>query len=61
MAFTKEEFEAWRKAKSEREFRPVPEFRHPLAASCIHCGRAFGLAEGTITDEFAICDACDGD
>ena len=61
MAFTEEEFEAWHKAKLEREFRPTPEFRQPPAATCINCHRPFGWAEGTITEEVAICDSCNGD
>jgi len=61
MAFTKEEFETWHRAKLEREFRPTPEYRDPPVALCIHCHRPFGITEGMITDEVAICDICNGD
>ena len=61
MAFTKEEFEAWHEAKLQSEFRPAPDFRTKPVATCIHCHQPFGWGEGMITDEFALCDICDGD
>jgi hypothetical protein len=61
MPFTKEEFEAWHKAKLDREWRPTPEFRDPPIATCVHCHRHFGITEGMVTDEFAICDICNDD
>ena len=61
MAFTKEEYEAWHQAKLEREFRPMPAFQSTPVATCIHCHQSFGISEGTITDEVAICDVCNGD
>jgi hypothetical protein len=61
MAFTQEEFEAWYEAKHRRESRPVPEYRSPPLAECVSCQRAFGISEGTITNEVAICDICNGD
>ncbi|MCH8614517.1 hypothetical protein LZ016_00130 [Sphingomonas sp. SM33] len=61
MAFTDEEFDAWHKAKLQREFRPqVMPYSLPVA-TCVHCRRKFGISEGTITDEIAICDICNGD
>ena len=61
MASTEEEFEEWHRAKLQREFRPTPEYREQMIARCIHCGQPFGWSSGTIHDDFAICDACDGD
>jgi hypothetical protein len=61
MAFTEEEFEAWHHAKLQRESKPLPEYRSPPVAICVNCQRPFGLTEGTITDEVAICDICNGD
>ncbi len=59
--FTDAERQAWLGAKRAREgrnqgFAPV----HP-AAVCVHCQRPFGIAEGIITDEVALCDVCAGD
>ena len=61
MAFTEEEFEAWHRAKRQREFRPPPAPHSPPVATCVHCHRDFGISEVTITDEVAICDICNGD
>ena len=61
MAFTMDEFEAWHRAKLQREFRPTPSLEIPPVAECVHCGRPFGFSEGTITDEVAICDICNDD
>ena len=61
MAFSKEDFDAWHCAKREREFKPTRALEKAAAATCIHCHRPFGWTEGTITDEIAICDVCNGD
>jgi hypothetical protein len=61
MAFTKEEFEAWHRAKLKREFKPTPSLRQPPAAICIHCHQPFGWTEGMISADVAICDICNGD
>lgn len=61
MAFTEEEFEAWHRAKRQREFRPPTAPYSPPVATCVHCQRDFGISEGVITDEVAICDVCNGD
>ena len=61
MPFTDEEFQEWHKAKREREWRPAPVFHDPPIANCIRCHRPFGITEGTIAEDFAICDTCDGD
>ena len=61
MAFTDDEFEAWHRAKRQREFRPQPAPRSPPVATCVHRQRDFEISEGTITDEVAICDIGNGD
>jgi hypothetical protein len=60
MTFSKEEFETWHCAKLQREFRPTPIYQAPPVATCVHCQRPFGISEGTITDDVAICDICEG-
>jgi hypothetical protein len=61
MPFTKEEFETWHRAKLEGEFQHSPDFRESPAATCSHCGHPIGHGGGMITEDFALCDACDGD
>jgi hypothetical protein len=61
MSFTKEEFEAWHRAKQKREWRDPPTYKPEPVAVCIHCHQPFGLTEGMIYEDFAICDVCDDD
>ncbi len=61
MAFIEEEFEAWHRAKLQRELKPTPQYQSPPVAECVSCHRPFGYGEGTITGEVAICDICNGD
>lgn len=61
MAFTEDEFEAWHRAKLQRETRPPVATPSSPVATCVHCHGDFGITEGTITDEVAICDVCNGD
>jgi hypothetical protein len=61
MPFTKEEFETWHQAKLGKEFRPIPKYRPPPVTECIICGNPFGYGEGTVRDDFPICDICDDD
>ena len=58
MAFTKEEFEAWYKAKIGRENRSSPEVLREPITTCIICNRDFGSGEGMITQEASICNIC---
>lgn len=59
VSFTPEEIKKWHQEKRERETRPSPlaVVDTPVAV-CIHCQRPFGLNEGTVTEEIAICDMC---
>ena len=61
MAFSQEEFEAWHKAKLAKELQPPVNYRPPPLAICVSCHNSFGINEGVITDEVAICDICNGD
>jgi len=61
MPFTTDEFEAWHTAKLQRELRPKSHLREDPIATCIHCQRPFGITEGIVTEEVAICDICNGD
>ena len=60
MPFTEEERRAWHEEKRARERRPDPVYRPRPVAVCINCHNPFGINEGIITDEFALCDICDG-
>jgi hypothetical protein len=61
VAFTDEERLAWheRKRTVEHHSRPAPE--PPAAPLCVNCQNPFGINEGVITDEVALCDICSGD
>ena len=61
MAFTEEEFRKWHAEKQKREYRPSLKVSSPPVAECVVCQNPFGVSEGTITDEVAICDVCNGD
>ena len=61
MPFTEEERRAWRAQKQARERRPEQACRSESVAVCVNCHNPFGISEGTVTDDFAICDICDGD
>ena len=62
MSFTDEEIRRWhQKREREREQRPQARFKSTPAATCIHCQQPFGITEGVITDEVALCDVCNGD
>jgi hypothetical protein len=61
MPFTDEERQQWHEDKKRREQKPDPAFRSAPVAICIHCQQPFGINEGVITDEVALCDICNGD
>jgi len=61
MPFTDEERRQWHEEKRRREHRPQVAYREPPVATCLHCQRPFGINEGVILDEGALCDICDGD
>lgn len=61
MPFTDEEIRRWYREKREREQRPPLRFVSAPAATCISCQQPFGIGEGVITEEAAICDVCNGE
>jgi hypothetical protein len=61
VSFTDEERRRWHEEKRRREERPLSAYRGTPVATCVHCQNDFGLSEGKITAEFAICDICNGD
>lgn len=61
MAFTDEERRAWREEKRARERRAEPvQVAVPLAI-CLHCRNPFGIGDGVVTKDAALCDVCLGD
>ena len=58
--FTPEEVRQWHEEKRRREAEP-PRRRPEAVAVCVHCHNPFGINEGVITPEVAICDVCNGD
>lgn len=60
MPFTDEEKHRWHDEKRKREYRPSQAFRSESVAVCVHCQNSFGINEGVITPEAAICDVCNG-
>ena len=61
MPFTEEERRAWHAEKRAREQRQKPVYRSAPVAVCVNCQNPFGINEGIITDEVALCDICAGD
>ena len=61
MPFTDEEKRRWHDAKRKREYRSNQAFRSESVAVCAHCQNPFGINEGVVTSEAAICDVCNGD
>ena len=61
MPFTDEEKRLWHEEKKKRERRLTPLIGSDPIAVCAHCENPFGISEGVITPEVALCDVCDGD
>ena len=61
MGFTEEEKRTWHEQKRECEQRPELGYRPNPIAVCIHCQNPFGIGEGMVSDEGALCDVCSGD
>ena len=61
MPFADDEKRLWRDAKEKWERRPTPVFRSEPIAVCVHCQNPFGISEGVITPDVALCDVCNGD
>jgi hypothetical protein len=61
MAFRDEERLRWHEEKLRAEWRPPLRQRSAPVAVCIHCQNPFGINEGVVTDDVALCDVCNGD
>lgn len=61
MPFTDEEKRHWHQQKQKREYRPTPVYHSQPVAICVHCHNPFGIDEGVVTPEVALCDVCNGD
>ena len=61
MSFTEDEKRYWHEEKRKREYQAPVQFRTQPVAICIHCSNPFGIGEGVITDDVALCDTCNGD
>lgn len=61
MPFTDEEKRAWHDEKRARERQIQPLHRPSPVAVCVHCQNPFGINEGVVTDDVALCDTCSGD
>lgn len=59
MSFTDEEKQQWLRDKQVRE-RETPPLPKESYAICLHCNNPFGITEGVVTSEAAICDVCNG-
>lgn len=61
MPFTEEKRRTSHEQKQAQEHRL--ELIHGTApvAVCVNCQNPFGINEGVITDEVALCDICSGD
>lgn len=65
MAFTSEEKRKWHEERQQQADRLEQQRRaawkpSPIAI-CINCQNPFGINEGVITDDVAMCDLCLGD
>ena len=61
MPFTENEKRRWHEEKKLRAIRAVSASSSEPIAICIHCQNPFGVSQGVITDEIALCDVCNGD
>lgn len=61
MPFSEEEKRAWHEQKQARERRAEPVHRPAPVAVCVNCQNPFGINEGVISEEVALCDVCSGD
>jgi hypothetical protein len=60
MPFSVEETRRWHEEKRRREQEPIPWHAEPVAI-CVHCQNPFGINQGSMTSDVAICDVCNGE
>jgi len=59
--FSEMERRAWFEDKRARERQDQPIYRSASVAVCVHCQIPFGINEGVVTGQVALCSACLGD
>lgn len=59
--FSEEEKQTWLDEKRDQERPKQSILGSGPVAVCVHCNNPFGVAEGVVTDEVALCDVCAGD
>ncbi len=60
LPFSDEERARWHEEKRARE-TPPPLPRPDPVAVCVSCQLPFGINEGVVTEEAAMCDVCNGE
>lgn len=63
MPFTEDGKRKWHDDKRRRENASNDSHLHHAqpAAVCLHCSNPFGINDGVVTDDAAICNVCLGD
>lgn len=61
MTFTDKERRAWHAEKQRREMKPPSRPNATPAAICVNCQMPFGISDGVVTEEAALCDICNGE
>jgi hypothetical protein len=63
MPFSDKERAQYLAEKRKREsgvHRDATQTRPPRVQVCVHCQNSFGVGEGSVSGEIAVCDACLG-
>jgi len=58
MAFTEAEKQQWR---ADRRAGKATDDDYAASPTCGHCGNPFSSGAGVVTDDFSLCDVCNGD
>lgn len=58
MAFTEAEKQQWH---ADRRAGQATDDDYATSSTCGHCGNPFSSGAGVVTDDFSLCDVCNGD
>lgn len=58
MAFTEAEKQQWH---ADRRAGQATDDDYATSSTCGHCGNPFSSGAGAVTDDFSLCDVCNGD
>ncbi|MGE7207066.1 hypothetical protein ACQKJZ_15490 [Sphingomonas sp. NPDC019816] len=58
MAFTEAEKQQWH---ADRRAGVPADDDYTPSPTCGHCGNPFSSVAGVVTDDFSLCDVCNGD